>query len=373
MTAPSPPAQRAVGHLGLWGRDPLRLLEEGATLGGVFDLRLWRPTTVGYSPAWNRFVLGDLTTFTNRGSLSGLSPHLNGGLVQTDAPEHRARRAAFEPALARRTVRPLAEQISTVIERVRPQESFDAAAWSSKLVVAVLNEVFFAGTFSARLLRRFLRPLDRRLPGPFVRHPLLFAHMNRALTEALRHPVPGTLAIHFADLPGGMDELRVALSAGYDTTAHTLAWLLFHVADHPERQDVAVREWVIDEVLRLYPAGWVGSRRCAADTEFEGHPVRRGSFVLYSPYLTHRDPALWKDPLTFWPERFADPLPAWGFLPFAAGERTCPGRPLARLVLERVLHALARARLVRVSGDPRPRAGITLAPAGPMVLNWAAA
>ena len=114
-------------------------------------------------------------------------------------------------------------------------------------------------------------------------------------------------------------------SAGYDTTAHTLAFLLGHVAQQPELLATERRSSVINEVLRLYPAGWVGSRRCTADAEFGGHRIRRGTLVLYSPYLTHRDPALWTDPLRFRPERFAGGAAAWSFLPFAAGERTCLG------------------------------------------------
>jgi cytochrome P450 len=122
----------------------------------------------------------------------------------------------------------------------------------------------------------------------------------------------------------------------------------------------------IDEVLRLYPARWLGSRRCAADTEFDGISIRRGALVLYSPYLTHRDPQLWADPLSFRPERFTGPVPAWSLIPFAAGERSCLGRSFARLVLGSVLAALDGADLRFAAGDLRPRAGLTLAPAGPL-------
>ena len=87
----------------------------------------------------------------------------------------------------------------------------------------------------------------------------------------------------------------------------------------------------------------MGSRRCTADTEFCGHRIRRGTLVLYSPYLTHRDPRLWADPLSFRPERFAGGTAAWSFLPFAAGERTCLGRSFAQLVLSSVLDVVAGA------------------------------
>jgi cytochrome P450 len=47
--------------------------------------------------------------------------------------------------------------------------------------------------------------------------------------------------------------------------------------------------------------------------------------VLYSPYLTHRDPASWTDPYAFRPERFDDGIAAWSYLPLSAGRRTCLG------------------------------------------------
>ena len=162
--------------------------------------------------------------------------------------------------------------------------------------------------------------------------------------------------------------MRVAVSAGYDTTAHTMAWLLYHVAHEPRHLLPGSWRPVVEEVLRLYPAGWLGSRRAVRDACFQGIDVPRGTLVLYSPYLTHRQPELWPEPTEFRPERFADPLPAWGFLPFAAGERTCLGSWLARLILDCALEVFADAGLRFCDGDPQPRAGITLAPTGPLNL-----
>jgi cytochrome P450 len=171
-----------------------------------------------------------------------------------------------------------------------------------------------------QLLADFLRPLDRALPALFMRWPVLFHRMNQVMARRIAQAPAGTLAA------------------------------------------------VIDEVLRLYPAGWIGSRRCTADTEFDGIRIRRGTLVLYSPYLTHRDPQLWTDPLSFRPERFPGAIPPWGFIPFAAGERTCLRRSYARLVFNTVLDAIAGGELRFTAGDLRPRAGITLAPAGPVDL-----
>ena len=351
---PKPHTAYGVGHLSRWSMDPLALIEEGARLGPVFGLRLWRPTVLGYSPDWNRFVLSDIKTFRSKGSMSDLSPYLNTGVVQLDAPEHRRRRRELNPAFSHGSLHGLTGQIADVVARCLPSGPFDAVTWSAALMREILAATVLGGRVRPGLLASFLDPLDRALPAPFLRRPLLFHRMNAAMRDCIAHAPAGTLAAAFRDLPNGPEELRVAVSAGYDTTAHTLAWLLGHLAQQPELA-AERRSLVINEVLRLYPAGWVGSRRCTADTEFGGHRIRRGSLVLYSPYLTHRDPQLWPDPLSFRPERFAGGTAAWSFIPFAAGERTCLGRSFAQLVLSTVLDVMAGHDLRFIAGSMRPR------------------
>ncbi|HEY0934069.1 MAG TPA: cytochrome P450 [Trebonia sp.] len=368
-TLPEPRTEFRVGHLSRWGRDPLALIEEGARLGPLFRLRLWRPAVLGYSADWNRFVLGDIRTFRSKGSMSDLSPYLNGGVVQLDAPEHRRRRQALNPAFTHGSLRALTGLVTDVVVRSLPSGPFDAVAWSAALMREILEVTLLGGRVRPGLLADFLDPLDRALPAPFLRRPVLFHRMDKAMRDCIAQAPADTLAAAFRDLPNGPEELRIALSAGYDTTAHTLAWLLGHVAQQPELLAPERHSSVINEVLRLYPAGWVGSRRCTADVQFGGHRIRRGTLVLYSPYLTHRDPLLWADPLSFRPDRFQDSAAAWTYIPFAAGERTCLGRSFAQLVLSTVLDVVAGTKLRFTTGSMRPRAGITLRPAGPLYLE----
>ena len=369
MRFPTPEPQRFVGHLGRWGTDPLGLLTEGAALGPAFSLRLWRRVVVGHSPAWNRLVLGDLRTFRSRGSMSAMSPYLNGGLVQTDEPVHRSRRQEINPSMHRTALLALQPRIEAVTRRHLPSGDFEANAWASELVRAVVSSVFFDDRVPTQLLERFLTPLDRRLPAPFLPRPQLFRRMDRALVDALEHPAPGTLAEAFAHLPGGAEEARVALAAAYDTTAHTLAWLLWHLAGDPSFAEPEMLPHAVEETLRLYPAGWVGSRVTSLPVSFDGVHIPPGTLVMYSPYLTHRSPTLWTDPLTFRPQRFTEALPAWGFIPFAAGERTCLGAPLARLVLRTVAAQFGAGHLTQVGETPGVRAGITLVADGPLRLH----
>jgi cytochrome P450 len=97
-----------------------------------------------------------------------------------------------------------------------------------------------------------------------------------------------------------------------------------------------------------------------------GVPIQRGTLVCYSPYLTHRDPELWPDPLAFRPERFTGRAAPWTFLPFAAGSRTCLGMHLARLMLSTALTPLCEAGLTALRGNPGIRTSITLRPIGPL-------
>lgn len=363
---PAPPTSPLVGHLGRWGIDPLSVLEAGAREGTVFELTLWRRAVVGYTPEWNRGVLGDLDTFRSRGGLSGLSPYLNAGIVQTDVPQHRPQRAELNPGFTKGAMASLTDRMRESIERQLPTGEFDAIEWASTAVRSVLSNTFLGTETIDPVLDRWLGPMERPLPSPFVPRPLRFRAMNARLNAALLDPTPGTLAETFAG-HGGLPEMRVALAAGYDTTAHTLAWLLAHAAQDPDLLSPQRHDSAIKETLRLYPAGWTGSRQAHRDVTVDGVDIPRGTLVLYSPYLTHRDPTLWERPTVFDPERFAvGGAPAWGYIPFAAGERTCLGRHYAHLLMRTVLESLKDRTLTFLGGDLSPRAGVTLRPKGPL-------
>lgn len=365
---PEPRREPIAGHLGRWGTEPLTLMQEGAALGPVFRLRLWRTAYVGYSPAWNRLVLGDLDTFRSKGGMSQLSPYLNDGIVATDHPEHAARRAALNPRFSRSAVAGLSGQMEQVVRAMLPAGRFDAVAWSSRLVRVVLSRTFLGTRGTHPVLDEYLDPMTRALPHPFLPRPLRFRRMNAVLTARLREAESDSLAAVFGR-HGGAAEMRVALAAGYDTTAHTLAWLLRHIALDPAQLAPERHQHAVREVLRMYPAGWLGSRITRRDVDFEGQRIPARSLVMYSPFLTHRDPSLWRSPQEFRPGPFEEKIPAWGYLPFAAGPRTCLGRHYATLLLHVVLGVLADRQLVFHDGTDDMRAGVTLSPAGPQHLE----
>lgn len=369
---PSPDQEgaRLLGHLPRWSRDPLALLSDGARLAPVFQVRLWRALVVGYRPDWNRLLLSNLDTFRSAGSLSQLSHYLRGGVVALDAPDHRGQRALLNPAFHRRAVaHTFPGQFADIVARSLPSGVFDAVQWSADVVRRMLSQAFFGSVFPAAVLRSFLAPLNQGFPGPLLPRPIRIPRMERAIRAHLSDPAPGTLAEAFATVPNGVEEARVAIAAGFDTTCHTMAFALWELAGRRELNAPERTAGVVKESLRLYPSGWIGSRVAARDVDVDGRRIPAGRHVLYSPYLTHRDPDLWPHPTTFRPERFEEPIPAWGYLPFAAGERSCLGAALASAMLEAAIGGFVDRQLSRSGGDPRPAGVVTLTPRGRIFLR----
>jgi len=366
---PEPPGLPVLGHLWSWATAPLSVMEAGARTGPVFRLRLWRPAVVGYTPGWNRAVLTDLDAFRSRGSLSGLTPYLAAGVVSADVPAHRAYRRDLSRHFGARSLAGLGGPLREISERHRPGGPFEALGWSGRLVRHMLNAALFGEAMPDQLLARFLRPLHQDMPAPMLPRPRLFRRTDAAIARVLADPPPGSMAANLADRPDAVTDLRVALAAGYDTTSHTLAWAAWHLGAHPQWRQAQARPLFIDEMLRLYPAGWLGSRVTSRDTVAAGVHLPAGTLVLYSPYLTHRDPGLWPGPHLIRPERFESGHPSWSYLPFAAGPRSCLGTHLARLMLEAALASLGHGTLTQAGGDPGIATGITLRPRGPLYLR----
>jgi cytochrome P450 len=173
-----------------------------------------------------------------------------------------------------------------------------------------------------------------------------------------------------------IDEILTLIVAGHETTASGLNWTWYLLSQHPEAEArlhaeldaapelpapslvqveaLAYTQQVISEALRLYPPGWVLSRRTIEADVLGGYPVPARTNVLLPLYLVHRHPRFWKDPEVFWPERFAPEheaeRPRFAYMPFAAGPRHCIGETLA--LFEMFVHLYKVARRYRLRYVP---------------------
>ncbi|KAJ7250360.1 cytochrome P450 monooxygenase pc-3 [Mycena rebaudengoi] len=162
------------------------------------------------------------------------------------------------------------------------------------------------------------------------------------------------------------DEILNILVAGRDTTAATLTFATYMLAEHPDMAQRLRKEIVdqvgnrrpthedmktmpylrafINETLRLYPPVPLDGRTSKNATTWpatrpDGKPlyVPANTKIVYAVFLMHRRTDLWgPDALEFDPDRFIDerlhkyltPNP-YIFLPFNAGPRICLGQQFA--------------------------------------------
>ncbi|MBV8342955.1 MAG: cytochrome P450, partial [Gammaproteobacteria bacterium] len=173
-----------------------------------------------------------------------------------------------------------------------------------------------------------------------------------------------------------IDEVMTLIVAGHETTASGLNWTWYLLSQHPaaeaalhaevdsapelrapglaHMESLAYTQQVINEALRLYPPGWLLSRRTIDADVLGGYPVPPQTNVLLPLYLLHRHPLFWKDPEAFQPERFASEhvseRPRFAYMPFAAGPRHCIGESFA--LYEMLMHLYKVARRYRLRYVP---------------------
>lgn len=152
---------------------------------------------------------------------------------------------------------------------------------------------------------------------------------------------------------------------GYNPSGMALYWTIFLLSQHPEKLrkvfeelDLLVKgdiptaqevesmpylEGALKETMRLFPAGtWTG-RLAMRDFDLDSHRFSKGTWVLMSPYITHRIPELFPEPYTFRPERWLSIHPsAYEYMPFSAGPRYCIGTSLAMMQLKIALTMLLK-------------------------------
>lgn len=179
------------------------------------------------------------------------------------------------------------------------------------------------------------------------------------------------------------DEALLFLLGGYTTTADVLISTLHLLGRHAEVQEQvaaaaasdagdAAHDLVhaaVEEAMRLHPPSYALGRRTATDTELGGYAVPAGTLVLLVPWATHRDPRFWLDPERFDPWRFVGEQrrPAFAYVPFAGGKRTCIGRHLALLESTVLVRALLRSyRLESLDARIALSPLISMRPSGPV-------
>jgi len=189
------------------------------------------------------------------------------------------------------------------------------------------------------------------------------------------------------------DETLTLILSGHETTANVLTWVFAYLSKHPKYWHLLAEEAesilpqsenenfaqllisaplasaIFNEVLRLCPPVWIAPRRALEDVTIGDVEVPKGSHVLISQYVTHRDQRYFADPDVFRPERwfsgFEKSLPRGAYFPFGAGTRKCLGDQFALLEGRIIILEIARRmKLSLVSGFPKAQPRATYRPKG---------
>ena len=115
---------------------------------------------------------------------------------------------------------------------------------------------------------------------------------------------------------------------------------------------------VIHESMRVLPPVWGFFRQTTEDFRLGDTVIPRGHLMGMSPWVTHRDPRYWPDPLRFDPERWAPDAerpPELSYFPFSAGPYECHGRGLAMKEAVLILATIGQRWAFRPAGpEPKP-------------------
>jgi cytochrome P450 len=173
-----------------------------------------------------------------------------------------------------------------------------------------------------------------------------------------------------------VDEVATMIIAGHETSAGTLNWAWYLLAQD-EDSAAAVRDevgrvcpdgdlhyehleelvftrQVLEETLRLYPPVWLFTRRAVAEDDIGGYTIEAGDNVFLSPWVTQRLERYWPEPDAFRPSRFAPERAGErvdnAFFPFSSGPRRCIGEFFSFLEMRTHLAMLAPRFRLRHDG-----------------------
>jgi retinoid hydroxylase len=187
-----------------------------------------------------------------------------------------------------------------------------------------------------------------------------------------------------------LEQAVILMFAGHETTTSMLTSFMRALRDYPDVHRRLVDEQrrvvgdgaltldhvkqmddldlVLKEVERVWPPISLCQRGVVETVEHAGYVLPPGTLVIYSPWVTHRIPEVFRDPQRFDPDRFAPPreehrATPYSLVGFGGGPRLCIGQAFAQLEMKVVASLLLRHYCWEIDGaDPQLRYVPTLYP-----------
>jgi cytochrome P450 len=385
-----------------------RLQDYFARFGDVY--RVFAPARGVYNYVINnpedikRVLLTNHRNYTKGEGMDRVKILLGNGIMTSEGAFWRRQRRMMQPSFHRRVI----DQFSTLISEVNEKfaqrwaaqsarkEPVNVSSDTSELTLEIVLRSIFGSDLQRLETQMGANPFEvvAKQPNRDLKFAFQFRSLGKLVGELIqKRRQAGEEHFDFlsmlmltrdreSDEPMSdkelIDEVLTLIVAGHETTAAALTWTWYLLGQHREAalkleaeadataegvmtlsaaEALSLTHQVLQESLRLYPPGWLISRRAIEGDELGGFVIPPRTDVFISPYMLHRHPAFWSDAEEFKPERFADAdaneRHKFAYIPFAVGPRHCIGENIA--MFEMLVHMRTmtrRFRLKRATSEP---------------------
>ena len=404
-----------MGSVAGFARDPIQTMRQvWADHGEVAALQedLNRIYFI-FGPTYNHLVLSDSKRFHSqffavRGPRKSAQRRVTSGLLSMNGEEHREHRRTVMGPFQKKAIQAYHDNVTGVTQDMlaswNPGDTKDIADEMTHYMLRLTSSILFGVDMPemayevGRLTERWVSLNHKVGPAIFSSDPGLLVYYDELLQSAeeleaavldlvrvRRSGQLGTdvlsLLIRAHDMQGGVSDAQLVghivllFGAAHLTSAHTLTWTLFLLAQHPgvmsqlhaelaenlsggpptpeQIENLPVLDRVIRESMRIMPASAYSQRVAAEPVDLGPFRLNPGNPIIFSQFITHHMPSLFPQPEKFLPDRWltANPSP-YAYLPFGAGPRMCIGAPLGMMQFKISLPTiLGKFKLSMVAGS----------------------
>ena len=367
-----------------------------------------------FGPEYNQRILSDTQTFHSqffaiRGPKNSSQRRLTSGLLSMNGDDHKRNRRIVMGPFQKRSVEAYRDSLVGLIDAMladwRPGQVRNIFADMTQFMLRVTSSVLFgfdrtdlAYSIGQRT-ERWVQLNHEMGIGSLLPAARDTAGYERLLSQArdLENDIAQMIEYRRSSSHQGNDVLSLLIRAHDDegvglsddeligqaavlfaaahlTTANTLTWTLFLLAQHPhvaqslyeeltaelhgdaptlaQLERLPVLDRVVKESMRALPASSYSQRINVGPVELGPLRLASGTLVVFSQFITHHLPELFSEPYRFRPERWEsiDPSP-YAYLPFAAGPKMCIGATLAMMTIRLTISTVwQRVRLAVMPG-----------------------
>lgn len=348
-----------------------------------------------FGPNYTRQVLSDSQRFHSqffalRGSRRSAQRRVTEGLLSMNGEQHKQhRRIVMEPFQKKAIVHyhdTVLRHSDEMLSEWAPHQTRDISADMTHYMLRLTSSILFGIDMPelayrvGELTERWVALNHRVGPAAFTSDTDAMLHYDELLSaaeelevavkemlETRRNGQLGrdvlSLLIRAHDAEGGVTDeqlighIVLLFGAAHLTSAHTLTWTLFLLAQHPEVMEKLHAEFndilqgrppgpddldrlpyldrVLKESMRVLPASAYSQRVAAEPVDLGPFHLQRGAVVIFSQFITHHLPDLYPQPERFLPDRWQTINPSpYAYLPFGAGPRMCIGSALGMMQLK---------------------------------------